>query len=391
MKALNIAAVALKRFGRDRSNLFFVFVLPIGIILLIGAQFGSGFAPTIGVFAPEDGGRFATSIVQSLEQSGEVEVRLYDSRDALVDAVALGNIEIGVSIPTSLTARIENGENLTVEILGPAGVQIGAYQALVGEAVATAVEREAAVRYLVGRGATQADAANTVDNLADDVPAITVVSTEAGQSLFEGVGGQFEIGSTSQLILFMFLTGLTGSAALIQSKNYGVTRRMLSTPTAASTVVTGEALGRFAVVLVQGLYIVLATTLMFQIDWGNLLGAAAILVAFGACGAGAAMLFGTLFRNDQQASGIGVIAGLGLAALGGCMVPVEIFPPAMETVARFTPHAWALDAFAELQRRDGTIIDILPQLGVILAFAAVLLGLASWRMRVTLGRADVSA
>jgi ABC-2 type transport system permease protein len=97
------------------------------------------------------------------------------------------------------------------------------------------------------------------------------------------------------------------------------------------------------------------------------------------------MLFGTLFRNDQQAAGVGVVTGLGLAALGGCMVPIELFPPAMETVARFTPHAWALDAFAELQRRDGTLVDILPQLGVILAFAALLIGLATWRMRATLG------
>ncbi len=189
----------------------------------------------------------------------------------------------------------------------------------------------------------------------------------------------------------MFLTGLTGSAALIQSKNYGVTRRMLSTPTSASTVISGEALGRLAVVLVQGIYIIIATTLMFQIDWGNLLGVVAILIAFGACGAGAAMLFGTLFRNDQQASGVGVMVGLGIAALGGCMVPIELFPSAMETVAQFTPHAWAMDAFAELQRRDGTIVDILPQLAVILGFAAVLIAVASWRMSVTLGRSDVSA
>ncbi len=390
-KVLTIAAMALKRFGRERSNLFFVFILPIGIIILVGSQFGAGALPTIGVYEPADGGRFATMIVESLEQSDEVQVRRYDSRDTLEDAVALGNLQVGIAIPDMMTARVEAGEDLTVELLAPAGVQIGAYEALVGEAVTTAVQREAAVRFLVGRGAVQADAAAAIDNLADDVPAITVASTETGESLFEGITGQFEIGSTSQLVLFMFLTGLTGSAALIQSKNYGVTRRMLSTPTSASTVISGEALGRLAVVLVQGIYIIIATTLMFQIDWGNLLGVVAILIAFGACGAGAAMLFGTLFRNDQQASGVGVMVGLGIAALGGCMVPIELFPSAMETVAQFTPHAWAMDAFAELQRRDGTIVDILPQLAVILGFAAVLIAVASWRMSVTLGRSDVSA
>jgi ABC-2 type transport system permease protein len=386
-RALAIAGVALRRFVRDRGNLFFVFVLPIGIIIMIGAQFGGGFEPKMGVHIPANGGATADALVSVIEQSGEVKIVRFDDRDAVVDAVALGDVVVGIDLPDDLSARLVAGENLVVEVIAPVGQIIGAYQALISQAVAEVTEGEVAIRFAVGEGATRDEAVAAVAGLIDLPPQIVVETTEVGESLFEGIGGQFEIGATSQLILFMFLTGLTGSAALIQSKRLGVTRRMLSTPTSSLTVVAGEAVGRFAVVLVQGLYIVLVSMLMFQVDWGNLFGAAAIIAAFGACGAGGAMLFGTLFRNEQQAAGVGVIAGIGLAALGGCMVPIELFPPAMETVARFTPHAWALDAFAELQRRDGTIADILPQLGVILAFAAVLIGFATWRMRVTLGRA----
>lgn len=387
-RILAITAVALKRFIRERANLFFVFILPIGIIILIGAQFGGGVTPEMGIHVPANAGPTAETLVATLEQSGEVTIVRYDDRNAVVDAVALGNIAVGVDLPDDLSTRLFGGEDLTVELIAPAGQIIGGYQALLGGAVTDAAQAEKAIRFVVAEGADRDQAAATVAGLIDEGSPITVQTTEIGESLFQGVGGQFEIGATSQMILFMFLTGLTGSAALIQSRRYGVTRRMLGTPTSAFTVVAGEGLGRFAVVLIQGLYIIIATTLMFQIDWGNFLGAAAIILAFGAVGAGAAMLFGTLFRNDQQATGIGVITGLGLAALGGCMVPIELFPPAMETVARFTPHAWALDAFAELQRRDGTLVDILPQLGVILAFAALLIGLATWRMRATLGRAE---
>ena len=378
----------MKRFARERANLFFVFVLPIGIILLIGAQFGGGVVPKMGVHIPANGGPMAEAVVAVLERSGEVDVVRYDDRSAVVDAVALGDIAVGADIPDALRERLVAGEQLAVELIGPSGQIIGGYQALLGQAVAQAAEAERAIRFAVAEGAPREDAANAVAGLADLTTPITVETTEIGDSVFESVGGQFEIGATSQLVLFMFLTGLTGSAALIQSKRYGVTRRMLSTPTNAFVVVSGEGLGRFAVVLVQGLYIILATLLMFQVDWGNLLGVAAIILSFGAVGAGAAMLFGTLFRNDQQATSVGVVVGLSVAALGGCMVPTELFPAAMETVARFTPHAWALDAFAELQRRDGTLADILPQLGVILAFAAALIGLATWRMRVTLGRVE---
>jgi ABC-2 type transport system permease protein len=387
-RVIAITGVALKRFVRERANLFFVFILPIGIIILIGAQFGGGATPQLGLHLPADAGSVADSIVAALEESDEVELVRYGDREALIDAVALGIITAGVDLPDGLSARLTAGEDLAIELIGPAGQVLAGYEALLREAVTGAVQVERAIRFAVAEGAPRADAEAAVAELAAGITPILVETAEIGESLFQGVGGQFEIGSTSQLILFMFLTGLTGSAALIQSRRYGVTRRMLGTPTGAFTVVTGEAFGRFAVVLIQGLYIVLATTLMFQIDWGNLLGAAAILLAFGAVGAGAAMLFGTLFRNDQQAAGIGVVVGLGLAALGGCMVPIELFPSAMETVAHFTPHAWALDAFSELQRRDGTLVDILPQIGVILGFAALLITLATWRMRATLGRSE---
>ena len=58
----------------------------------------------------------------------------------------------------------------------------------------------------------------------------------------------------------------------------------------------------------------------------------------------------------------------------------------MKTVAQFTPHYWAIDAFADLVRRDETFLDIVPQLGRLLAFAAVLMLFGAWRLRRVLTR-----
>jgi ABC-2 type transport system permease protein len=145
-------------------------------------------------------------------------------------------------------------------------------------------------------------------------------------------------------------------------------------------------MGRFGTALVQGVYIMVLTLIVFGVNWGDPLGAAAVLVALSAAGAGAGMLLGATFSNDQQASGIGVVLALGLAALGGAMMPIELFSPTMRQIAHITPHAWALDAFAELVRRGGGLFDILPELGVLAIYALVLLGLASWRLRVAITR-----
>jgi ABC-2 type transport system permease protein len=95
---------------------------------------------------------------------------------------------------------------------------------------------------------------------------------------------------------------------------------------------------------------------------------------------------GSVFSNDEQASGVGVMASIGLAALGGCMFPLELFSETMQMVAHITPHAWAIDAFSELIRHGGGTVDILGELGVLALYAVVLFSLAAWRLRVALTR-----
>ena len=79
---------------------------------------------------------------------------------------------------------------------------------------------------------------------------------------------------------------------------------------------------------------------------------------------------GTLFSSEQQAAPVALLLGLGLAALGGSMAPLEVFPPTARTIAHVTPHAWANDAFSKLLDHGGDLVTVLPQVGVLLAFAA---------------------
>lgn len=381
MKVLAIAASGLRRMFRDRSNYFFVFILPLGIIVIIGSLFGSGFQPTIGLVAPDSGA--AGVLAERLESLDDVAVVRYDDTDDLVLAVERSTVQAGVSIGPGFDADLAADRTGGVGYVSrpdSAGPQL---QALVSAVVTEFSYQVRAARVegddlVTGLGAAAAR--------ADALAAIDVRLTTSGEAMFDSSLGQFDLGASSQLVLFMFLTGLTGSAALIQSRQLGVSTRMLSTPTSATTIIMGETLGRFAVVAVQGLYIVFVTLIVFGVNWGDPLGAAAIMIVFGLVAAGVAMLMGSVFQNDQQAGGIGVMAGLGLAALGGAMIPIEVMPAGMQQVARMTPHAWAIDAFAVLVRQDGTIVDILSHLGVLAAFAVGALALATWRFHTVLTR-----
>jgi ABC-2 type transport system permease protein len=113
---------------------------------------------------------------------------------------------------------------------------------------------------------------------------------------------------------------------------------------------------------------------------------AALVLAFCLVGCGAGMLLGSTLRNEAQAGAVALLVGLGLAAFGGSMVPLEVFPDAVRTAAHTTPHAWGNDAFSDLLAGDTGLADVLPEIAVLLGYASVLLALAVWRLHVALTR-----
>lgn len=378
MKALAIVGVNLRRMVRYRSNLFFMLLFPMLLILVIGAAFGGGFTPVLGVVVV-DSGPLADRLVTALEDAEGVRIDRVPSEDALRTAVERGELSAGVVIPAGYDDAMTGGDRVDLRYLArpdESGQQLGiAVRGVVAEqgAVLRAAQfatEEADVSFADGLGA--ADAA------ASQVAPLTVRTTTVGEALFPEDLGRFDIGASSQLLLFVFLTSLAGSPALIETRRLGVTRRMLASPTPVGTILAGEGLGRVGIALVQGAIIMLGAGLLFGVNWGDPLAAVVLLTAFALVAGGAAMVMGAAFRNAQQASAIGLMLGLGLAALGGSMVPIEIFSDTMRTVAKITPHAWANEAFAELVRRDGGLLDIAPQLGVLAGYALVLFLLGGW-------------
>ena len=385
MKVLAIAAANVRRMLRDRSNIFFVFIFPIAIIILIGAQFGGGVDPRIGLVVGDDD--LALEIAGSIESADGIEGVRYESEERLVAAVERGNAQAGVILPAGMGDAASAGEVVEIGFIARpdgSGTQL---ESVVNAAIAEVMTPVGAAQFAAEEsGEPYGEALMVATGLVGEGASIDVETSAVGEALFPESMGQFDLGASSQLVLFVFLTAMTGSAALILSRQLGITTRMLSTPTSVGTVIAGESLGRLGQALVQGLYIMVLTFLVFRVDWGDPCGALLVLLAFSAVGAGAGMLMGAVFKNDQQAGGIGVVLSIGLAALGGSMLPIELFSPTMKTIAHATPHAWALDGFAELLRRDGTVLDILPELGVLAAYAAVLLALASWRLRAVITR-----
>jgi ABC-2 type transport system permease protein len=383
MKAWAITSTNIKRLVRDPSTIFFVFVFPMLLILVLGASFGGGFTPKVGVLVAGDGA-YAQAFADGIGQNEEFESVDYSDSKVLLDDVERGLVQLGVIIPADYDSTLSSGSTASVEYIGRLDQSSVQYRASI-EAVASdqsAVFR--AARIVESEGLADFSSAVAAAQLVSSGPGGSDVEVStAGEALFGDIG-QFDLGAPSNLVLFVFLTSLAGSAALIQTRRLGVSRRMVSTPTSIGQILIGETGGRFAIAMIQGLFIMVGAAVAFDVKWGNLLGAAVLLILIALIGAGAGMLMGALFDNDEQAGSMGVFIGLGFAALGGAMFPLEIFPDTMVKVAHVTPHAWAIDGFAELIRHGGTLATIATEVAVLSGFAVVMMALGTWRLRAKL-------
>ena len=113
---LAIAGTAVRRLFRDRANIFFVFVFPMLLVVLIGTQFGGDRGLRLAVTVL-DRGPEAEQVLQSLGDIDAELVRL-DDRQAVLDAVAREEVDGGDDTESWVDTRDlvgggEDGEELT--------------------------------------------------------------------------------------------------------------------------------------------------------------------------------------------------------------------------------------------------------------------------------------
>lgn len=380
-----IALNELKRYMRDRSNIFFVLIFPLLLVMLIGVQFGEG--GTTGRAAVVGADSDLRSVISQELDSRDVEVS-HGDWDAALERLARGRLDVAVRVTPEAAAAHDEDQEVEVEMVTGSSFAAPVVEQNVRAALSTLGARQAQEQALTDAGVDPDRAVSALERARGqvDAPRLQITSVDDEAEEFEGMG-QFDFGAAGQLLLFVFLTTLTGASTLIQSRRERVVQRMMTTPMTGAQMIAGQTLGRWVLGAFQGAYIMLASALLFGVSWGHVPSALVVLAVFALVGAGAAMLLGTLVDNEGAAVGIGVGVGLTLAALGGSMFPLEFFPDTMRRVANVTPHAWGYEAFAQLQRHDGTLLDVLPQLGVLGAMALVLVSLGAWSLRRSLQRA----
>ena len=176
-------------------------------------------------------------------------------------------------------------------------------------------------------------------------------------------------------LMFLMYTVSYGGRSILAERTGGTLPRLMISPTQIVQVLGGKVLGIFFMGVSQVGILILASAILFQVNWGDTLGIIVLILAavFGATGWG--MLITAFARTPAQVGSTGTVIMLIFSILGGSFISLENFPPFIQTISKITPIAWGLDGFTTLAL-GGTLSNLVEPVTALLIMGAVLFGVA---------------
>jgi ABC-2 type transport system permease protein len=188
--------------------------------------------------------------------------------------------------------------------------------------------------------------------------------------------------SAGQLVTWVFIPMLGISAMFAFERRNGTLRRLLAMPATKAQMLLGTITGQVATALVQMALLVGFGIVVMRLPWGQApVALATLLVAFALAGVALGTMLGTFVKSEGQALGLSILLGMLMALLGGCWYPLELFPEAVRTAVRILPTTWAMEGLLDLLGRGLGLLAILPNIAMLLGFAAVFFAVGVARFR----------
>ena len=176
-------------------------------------------------------------------------------------------------------------------------------------------------------------------------------------------------------LMFLMYTVSYGGRSILAERSQGTLPRLMISPTHTAQVLGGKVLGIFFMGVAQVGILILASTLFFQVKWGDPLGVIVLILAavFGASGWG--MLITAFARTPAQVGSTGSAIMLIFGIMGGSFINLEQMPAFIQTFSKITPNAWGLDGFTTLAL-GGTLKNLTEPITALLVMGAVLFAIA---------------
>jgi len=360
---IDIAAINLRRFARNRSLLVLGIVAPFLIMSALAGTLGSVFSgqyrPDL-VVADEVGDGVLDGFVDSLRDAGFSELDVVESADEARELVTSRDADAALIYTDAFAATVfdPTASPAPIEIVANADADVAS---IVVEALAEQSRQSFdTIRVLSAVGAPLGDLQGPI--------AVTETSTSV-RVLTDGT--YFAVAMAAYFTVFAAASLVGG---LHTERREFTMARMLGAPISRWAPAAGKSIAAATAALLAYAVLVIASTLTFGADWGPLPGVIVVGIALSIAAIGVGFGIASFATTEEAVNQLVATITTSWAVIGGVFL---IIPAggAMYELAKLSPFRWALSAIG-LNAGSGSFVDVLVRAGAIAAFGAAGLSIA---------------
>ena len=412
--ALSVTWKEIQLILKDVGSLARFFLLPLFLIAMMGGANLQLTDKTTTVLlnvclVNEDKGGFGREVAKALTREvKELQVESLTSSAEAEARVAQGKVKAAIIIPEGFTRNIQNYKPTAIEVIvdpgdpDAASIVRGIMNEVVSEVTVWGEVQHGINTVLDESGAftrantqlrqgMEAQTLGVIMTTLDDMrrtPAIDVVTEDlTGAKVTGGIEIIFALMFPGFTVMFIFLNVNWSSSSLLREREAGTLRRLLAAPVPRGAIIAGKMLAFMLLSCLQVVVLFGVGNTFFKMPLGQSpdgLVVLTLVVALTSTALG--MLVAALAKSSGQAGGVGLILGFIMAGLSGCIglmakVPLVRTEGLLGILANLTPHGHALDAYYSLMVEKATLVEVLPQIGILMAMSVVFFLVAQWRFK----------
>ncbi|MBI9050741.1 MAG: ABC transporter permease [Anaerolineaceae bacterium] len=418
-KSLNIALKDMLISFRDPTALLLMFVAPIVLTMIMGFAFGgSDDGPALEhipvIVVNHDDGQFSPTLMEAFQSEDLAELldasEMQNDQEARM-AVDQNQAVAAIIIPQGFSDSIMPSGMLDQDITGQdlqnmqnRIASIVTIYADPASQISVSIVRSV-VHIILTEFNSSISAGNTFFESALSNPNFNVdqlinMSDEEYQELFQPaleneritleiteINPQSEVSfnwlsytASGMAILFLMFTMTSSARSILSEKEDGTLPRLMVTPSSTFSIISGKMLGIFMLGFTQMLVLLLAGSLLFQINWGKTFDVVIFTLLLTMAAASWGIFISAVSKSPGQVSSIGSAVNLLFAAIGGSFVPRFDLPIWLKNISLFTPNALGIEGLTQLAEGGSLQTITIPILGCLITIV-ILISISSFAFR----------
>lgn len=395
---------------RDPGGLALIFIMPLALVIVMALVQDAPFRDYQEIkldvlFVDQDGDSLSAKVKQAFDASPNVNLVVKTDTAEAKQLVRSGAFKAAIVIPAhssetlrektrqlivevfsnfGLTEAPKDSVNLAaigIKVLFDPAIKSNYKQTLTGgvQKIVAGIQAEWILDELQNQlSEGRADVKKTPVNLTE---IIQVNEQYASEKKYEGLmlnSVQHNVPAWTMFAMFFILYPLAGN--FIKEREEGSMLRLRLISGSQFPVISGKFAFYFFVCLLQfvlmiavGIYIMPLLGLSKLVLGSNIIGILLVACSVAMAATGYGVLIAVYFKTPQQALSFGSVSVVILSAIGGVWVPVYVMPEILQTLSRFSPMSWGLEAFNDLFLRQASIQTILPNVLRLTGFSLVAL------------------